>query len=134
MPQGNRLARILFREERARALLAGCAGHSVLPLSQPLTAALGVLFAVTAHAEEWPVAQGGSHAIARQSGASVLGEIVDAWLLGDGLRELDDYEERIRAVSAADIRALAIDAFDESRRVEGIVRGSLVGGASHSGS
>ncbi len=61
----NRLARLLFREERARALLAGCAGHSVLPLSQPLTAALGVLFAVTGHAEDWPVARGGSHAITR---------------------------------------------------------------------
>lgn len=61
----NRLARLLFREERARALIAGCAGHSVLPLSQPLTAALGVLFAVTGHAEDWPVAKGGSHAIAR---------------------------------------------------------------------
>jgi zinc protease len=66
----------------------------------------------------------GSHAIARQSGAAVLGEIVDAWLLGEGLSELDEYEQRIRAVAAADIRALAIDAFDESRRVEGIVRGS----------
>jgi phytoene dehydrogenase-like protein len=61
----NRLARILFREERARALLAGCAGHSVLPLSQPLTAALGVLFAITGHAEDWPVAKGGSAAIGR---------------------------------------------------------------------
>lgn len=61
----NRLARILFREERGRALLAGCAGHSVLPLSQPLTAALGVLFAVTGHAEDWPVARGGSSAVTR---------------------------------------------------------------------
>jgi phytoene dehydrogenase-like protein len=61
----NRLARILFREERARALLAGCAGHSVLPLSQPLTAALGVLFAITGHAEDWPVARGGSHTITK---------------------------------------------------------------------
>ena len=61
----NRLARILFREERARALLAGCAGHSVLPLEQPLTAALGVLFALTAHAADWPVAEGGSRAIGR---------------------------------------------------------------------
>lgn len=67
----------------------------------------------------------GTHAIARQSGASVLGEIVDAWLLGEGLHELDDYEHRIRAVTAADIRSLAHDAFDESRRVEGIVRGSM---------
>lgn len=61
----NRLARIAFREPRARALLAGCAAHSVLPLTQPLTAALGLVFAVTAHAEDWPVARGGSQAIAR---------------------------------------------------------------------
>lgn len=65
----NRLARLLFREERARALLAGCAGHAVLPLSQPLTAALGVLFAVTGHAENWPVAQGGSQSVTRALGS-----------------------------------------------------------------
>ena len=61
----NRLARLVFREERARALFAGCAAHSILPLSQPLTAALGLIFAVTAHVEEWPVASGGSRAISR---------------------------------------------------------------------
>jgi len=65
----------------------------------------------------------GSHAIARQSGASVLGEIVDAWLLGEGLRELDEYERSIRGVNAGDIRDLASEAFDQNRRVEGIVRG-----------
>jgi phytoene dehydrogenase-like protein len=59
----NRLARLCFRGERARALFAGCAAHSVLPLGQPLTAALGLLFAITAHVEDWPVAEGGSHAI-----------------------------------------------------------------------
>jgi phytoene dehydrogenase-like protein len=59
------LARLCFRGERARALFAGCAAHSVLPLSQPLTAALGLLFAITAHVEDWPVARGGSHAITR---------------------------------------------------------------------
>jgi phytoene dehydrogenase-like protein len=61
----NRLARLCFREERTRALFAGLAGHSVLPLEQPLTAAMGVLFAVTAHVVDWPVAEGGSQAIAR---------------------------------------------------------------------
>jgi phytoene dehydrogenase-like protein len=61
----NRLARLLFREERARALFAGCAAHSVLPLTQPLTAAMGVMFALTAHVVDWPVAEGGSHAIWR---------------------------------------------------------------------
>jgi len=61
----NRLARIAFRDAAARALFAGCAGHSILPLSQPLTAALGLLFAVTGHVEDWPVAAGGSQSIAR---------------------------------------------------------------------
>ena len=61
----NRLSRILFREERARALFAGCAAHSILPLGQPLTAALGLIFAITGHVEDWPVARGGSHAITR---------------------------------------------------------------------
>ncbi len=61
----NRLARLLFREERARALFAGCAAHSILPLTRPLTAALGLMFAVSGHVEDWPVARGGSRAITR---------------------------------------------------------------------
>jgi phytoene dehydrogenase-like protein len=85
----NRLARLLFREERARALFAGLAGHSILPLSQPLTAALGLVFAVTAHAEDWPVAAGGSQAISRAlSGvlASLGGEVET----GRGVERLAD--------------------------------------------
>ncbi|MGQ0538648.1 MAG: M16 family metallopeptidase [Gemmatimonadaceae bacterium] len=70
----------------------------------------------------------GSHAIARQSGAAVLAEIVDAWLLGTGLRELDEFESAIRSVAARDIRALAQEAFDPERRVEGVVRGGGVRG------
>jgi phytoene dehydrogenase-like protein len=61
----NRLARLWFREERARAVFAGCAAHSVLPLTQPLTAAMGVIFAVAAHVVDWPVPEGGSAAITR---------------------------------------------------------------------
>jgi phytoene dehydrogenase-like protein len=49
----------------ARALLAGCGAHSILPLEQPLTGALALLFLVTGHTEAWPVATGGSEAIAR---------------------------------------------------------------------
>ncbi|HUJ29365.1 MAG TPA: NAD(P)/FAD-dependent oxidoreductase, partial [Myxococcales bacterium] len=59
------LARGRFRAERARALLAGCAAHSILPLERSLSAAVGLLFLVTAHLEEWPVSKGGSASIAR---------------------------------------------------------------------
>jgi NAD(P)-binding Rossmann-like domain len=54
-----------FGGVQARALLAGCGAHSILPLEQPLTGALALLFLVTGHTEEWPVAAGGSEAIAR---------------------------------------------------------------------
>jgi phytoene dehydrogenase-like protein len=55
----------LFRGERAKALLAGCAAHSILPLSWSFSAAVGLMFLITAHVETWPVAEGGSEAIAR---------------------------------------------------------------------
>jgi phytoene dehydrogenase-like protein len=57
------LFRARFRGERARALLAGCAAHSILPLDRPLTAAVGLIFAFTAHVADWPIAAGGSRAI-----------------------------------------------------------------------
>jgi len=65
----------------------------------------------------------GSHAIALQSGSAVLGEMIDAWLFGEGLSELDEFEARVSAVTAAEIQAYAQSAFDPGKRVEGIVRG-----------
>ncbi len=56
--------RARFRGVRARAVLAGCAAHSILPLERPVSAAVGMIFALTAHVADWPVAAGGSQAIA----------------------------------------------------------------------
>jgi phytoene dehydrogenase-like protein len=66
--------RARFRGVRARAVLAGCAAHSIMPLEKPLTAAIGMIFALTAHVEDWPVAAGGSAAITRAL-ASLLREL-----------------------------------------------------------
>ncbi len=52
-----------FKTEEARALIAGCAAHAILPLNAPLTAAVALIFLVTAHMHNWPVARGGSQAI-----------------------------------------------------------------------
>ncbi len=54
-----------FDDVRARALLAGCAGHSILPLDRALTGAIGLMFLLTGHVDDWPVAQGGSAAVTR---------------------------------------------------------------------
>ncbi|MEQ8273811.1 MAG: NAD(P)/FAD-dependent oxidoreductase [Deltaproteobacteria bacterium] len=52
-----------FSGARARALLAGCAAHGVLPFDRWMTAAFGLIFCITGHVETWPVAEGGSSAI-----------------------------------------------------------------------
>ncbi|TGN10344.1 phytoene desaturase family protein [Leptospira ilyithenensis] len=58
------LAMSRFEGERAKALFAGLAAHSILPLDSFLTAALGLLFAITGHMKSWPVVKGGSEGIA----------------------------------------------------------------------
>ena len=65
----------------------------------------------------------GSHAISQESGAALLGEMLDAWMFGEGLRELLEYDDRVRAVSADQMRDVARKYFDPEKRVEGIVRG-----------
>jgi len=58
------LAKTRFRAEPARALFAGLAGHSILPLEHALTSAVALMLAVAGHASGWPVARGGSQALA----------------------------------------------------------------------
>ena len=53
-----------FKGARARALLAGCTAHSILPFDRLFTSAVGMIFALTGHLTDWPVAAGGSQAIA----------------------------------------------------------------------
>jgi phytoene dehydrogenase-like protein len=57
------LARTIFRDERAQALFAGCAAHSVLPLSRLASSATGLVFAAAAHTTGWPIAAGGAQSI-----------------------------------------------------------------------
>jgi zinc protease len=64
----------------------------------------------------------GVHAIQQQSGASVLGDVIDAWMFGE-LSDLEMFEQNVRGVTAPRMQALAQRYFDPDRRVEGIVRG-----------
>ena len=49
-----------FAGEQAKALFAGCAAHSVMPLDAPLSAAIGLVLGTAGHATGWPVVQGGA--------------------------------------------------------------------------
>ena len=65
----------------------------------------------------------GSHAISQESGAAQLGEMLDAWMFGEGLRELREHAARVRAITAEQMRDVARKYFNPEIRVEGIVRG-----------
>lgn len=58
------LARGLFRGERARALFAGLAAHSFLPLEHSPSAAFGLVLAVLGHVTGWPFPEGGAQRLA----------------------------------------------------------------------
>ncbi len=52
-----------FTTREARALFAGCAAHSAMPLEAAGTASFGIILALTAQQRGWPFARGGSGAI-----------------------------------------------------------------------
>jgi phytoene dehydrogenase-like protein len=114
----NRLARLLFRGERARALFAGCAGHGILPLSQPLTAALGLLFTVTGHVEAWPVARGGSQAIAKALASYLesLGGRIETGRPVQSLAELPESRVVLFDTSPEQLSRIAADALPAGYR------------------
>ncbi len=53
-----------FSGDPARALFAGLAGHSFLPLSAPASAAFGLVLGAAGHAVGWPFPRGGAQKIA----------------------------------------------------------------------
>jgi len=53
-----------FRDERTRAMIAGAAAHSMVPLDYASTAGYALGLIVAAHAAGWPVARGGSQQVA----------------------------------------------------------------------
>jgi phytoene dehydrogenase-like protein len=73
------LAQRHFRGIRARALFAGIAAHSFLPLEATASVAIAMVLAVVGHAGGWPIPRGGSQSIANALAGyfrSLGGEIV----------------------------------------------------------
>ncbi len=58
------LARSKFSGPRARALFAGMAAHSVLPLESPTSAAVALVLLAAGHAGGWPILRGGAQTLA----------------------------------------------------------------------
>ncbi len=86
------LARRSFRGDAARALFAGLAAHSFLPLEATGSASFGLVLAMMGHAVGWPFPRGGSQRIADALAAHLreLGGGIETHRPVSDLREFGD--------------------------------------------
>ena len=67
----TRLAR-RFRDDRARALVAGAGAHSILSLTEPVSGAAALVMLGSAHVDGWPFPEGGSGRLAEALAAELV--------------------------------------------------------------
>jgi phytoene dehydrogenase-like protein len=73
------LAKKLFKHREAKALFAGLAAHSIMPLNKPITAAFGLMLGILGHSVGWPIPHGGTQSLANALATyfcSIGGEIL----------------------------------------------------------
>ncbi len=80
-----------FKGERARALFAGLAAHSFLPLDRFPSAAFGLVLGTAGHAVGWPMPRGGSQRIS-DALASYVESLGGEIALGRRVESIDDLE------------------------------------------
>jgi phytoene dehydrogenase-like protein len=105
------LAKSRFNGKHARALFAGCAGHSFLPLEATASASFGLALALAGHAVGWPAASGGSVSItnALSSYFRSLGGEIRTGTRVTSMRELPPSRAVIFDVTPRQLAAIAGD-------------------------
>ncbi|MDP9266261.1 MAG: NAD(P)/FAD-dependent oxidoreductase [Chloroflexota bacterium] len=86
---GRSIATRAFEGVRARAIFAGLAAHSFLPLGSLFSASFALLLGVSAHAIGWPLPRGGSQRIA-DALAACLRDLGGEISTGDRIRSIDE--------------------------------------------
>jgi phytoene dehydrogenase-like protein len=112
------LGRRRFRTVQARALFAGHAAHSILPLEKLGSAAFGLVIGGSAHAVGWPIPRGGSQRIA-DALASYLRSLGGEVRTGAAVRSLEELPPAravLCDVSPRQLAALAGARFPEEYR------------------
>jgi phytoene dehydrogenase-like protein len=98
-----------FDGPRGKALIAGNAAHSMLRIDRPPTAAVALVLLLTAHHVGWPVARGGSQAVA-DALASILrslGGEIETGRRVESVDELGDARAVLLDVTPKQVLALA---------------------------
>jgi phytoene dehydrogenase-like protein len=100
-----------FRGDRARALFAGAAAHSQIGLTEPISAAAGLVMMATAHADGWPLPAGGAERIAESlvTELTALGGTIEVDRRIDRLADLPPHRVALFDVSPGQLLAIAGD-------------------------
>jgi phytoene dehydrogenase-like protein len=112
------LATQWFTTSRGRALVAGMAGHSMLPLEKAGTAAFALVLMGCAHSGGWPFARGGARSVA-EALASILRSLGGEILTDRPVKSLDDLPRArgiLLDVTPKQFLAMAGDRLTECRR------------------
>lgn len=109
-------ARSLFRTNEARALFAGLAAHSLLPLEAVASASFGWVLGLLGHVAGWPVPKGGSQRIANALASyfASLGGRVIANTPVRSLAELSDADLILCDITPRQLLEIAADRLPES--------------------
>lgn len=107
----EKLAARHFKGQPAAALLAGIAAHATLPLDAWVTGSFALVLAAAGHGRGWPIARGGSRAIADALAASLAahgGRIQTGWHVRT-LRELPKARAYVLDVAPRYVAQIAED-------------------------
>lgn len=107
-----------FETDEASALFGGCAAHAMLPLRRPLTSAFGLTLAASAHAGGWPVAGGGSQAVADALAGRLreLGGDLRTGIVVRSLADLPPHRVALFDTNPAQLASIAGDALPSRYR------------------
>lgn len=119
-----------FKTERAKALFAGMAAHSILPLDELATTAIALVFFGTGHTGGWPLPEGGSQSLANAMGGyfKSLGGEIETGIRVNSMEDLPGSKTVLFDLTPQQVSLIVGDKFPSSykRKLRKFKRGSGV--------
>jgi phytoene dehydrogenase-like protein len=116
-----------FRGDAARALFAGIAAHSILPLTEPVSASAALVLGAAAHVDGWPFPEGGAGRLpaALVAELAALGGRVETGRRVASVHDLPPHRVVVLDTSPSGLAAIAADRLPARyrRRLEGYRHG-----------
>jgi phytoene dehydrogenase-like protein len=112
------LVNTFFKNPKTRAIFAGLAAHSFLPLERVATASFGMVLGILAHAFGWPIPRGGSQSIVNAMAAYLesMGGKIQTGLRVDKLEQLPSARTYIFDLTPRQLLRIAGDRLAPSYR------------------